>query len=215
MLTITAPSEDEHLAWVVDWDGKTPRSVCACQRHLVGGLGSWNASAGKRWNRLRGELARLYPGIVYLRAVEVQERGAIHLHVIVWTDTPLALTRVQALAIEAGFGCVIDFKPARPGDTSQAAYISKYVTKATDQRGEVPWDVVNLETGEVRAVKEAKFRTWSCSRDWGLTMKALEAGIREAAQRRAAMLRELPTLATELGEHAGTDGPVIAGQPPS
>jgi hypothetical protein len=182
---------------------------------MVGGLGTWNASAGKRWNRLRTDLARLYPGIVFLRAVEVQERGAIHLHVIVWTPIPLVLNEVQTLARVAGFGCVIDFKPARAGDTRQAAYVSKYVTKATDQRGEVPWDVVDLETGEVTAVDEAKFRTWSCSRDWGLTMKALEAGIREAAQRRAAMVRELPTAATELGEHAGTVGPVIAGQPPS
>jgi hypothetical protein len=183
---------------VVDWDKLTPRRVCGCNAHMVGGLGSWNASAGKRWNRLRGDLAALYPGIIYLRAVEIQERGAIHLHVIIWTPTPLVLTEVQTWARVAGFGCVIDFKPAKAGDTRQAAYVSKYVTKATDQRGEVPWDVVDLETGEVQAVKEAKFRTWSCSRDWGLTMKALEAGIREAAQRRAAILSESSTLATEF-----------------
>lgn len=196
MLTLTAPAQDGHLAWVVDWDGVTPRPVCSCDSRMVGGLGSWNASAGKRWNRLRGDLAVLYPGLVYLRAVEVQERGAIHLHVIVWTPTPLVLTEVQAWALVAGFGCVIDYKPAKSGDTRQAAYVSKYVTKATDQRGEVPWDVLDRDTGEVSSVAEAKFRTWSCSRDWGLTMKALEAGIREAAQRRAGVLAELPTRAT-------------------
>ena len=214
MLTVTAPTEDEHLGWVVDWDGKSSRPVCSCDRHMVGGLGSWNASAGKKWNRLRGELARLHPGMVFLRAVEVQERGAIHLHVIVWTPDPLNLVQVQGLALDAGFGCVIDFKPAASGDTRQATYVSKYVTKATDQRGQVPWDVLDRETGEVAAVAEAKFRTWSCSRDWGLTMKALEAGIREAAQKRAALLAEAPTLATVLGEHAGIGSPVIAGQPP-
>jgi hypothetical protein len=215
MLTLTAPAQAGHRAWVVDWDGVTPRPVCSCDSRMVGGLGWWNASAGKRWNRLRGDLAVLYSGLVYLRAVEVQERGAIHLHVIVWTPIPLVLKDVQTLAKAAGFGCVIDYKVAQPGDTRQAAYVSKYVTKATDQRGEVPWDVLDRSTGEVSSVADAKFRTWSCSRQWGLTMKALEAGIREAAQRRAAMLSESPTLATELGVHAGTVGPVIAGLPPS
>jgi len=214
MLTVTAPSQDEHLGWVVGWDGKTPRPVCGCADRVVGGLGSWNASAGKRWNVLRGNLARLYPGLVFLRAVEVQERGAIHLHVIVWTPTPLALKEIQPLAVAAGFGCVIDFQPAKPGDTRQAAYVSKYVTKATDQRGEVPWDVVDLESGEVVAVADARYRTWSCSRDWGMTMRAVEEGIRTAARKRAERLREFATLATELGECAGIGTPVIAARPP-
>ena len=183
---------------MVGWDGKRPRESCRCAGRMVGGLGSWNASAGKRWNVLRGALGRLYPGAEFFRAVEVQERGAIHLHVIWWALKPLVLKDVQRLAVDAGFGCVIDFKPAAAGDTRQAAYVSKYVTKATDQRGEVPWDVVDLETGEVEAVKDARYRTWSCSRGWGLTMKALEAGIREAAQKRAERLRELATLATEF-----------------
>jgi hypothetical protein len=184
---------------------------------MVGGLGSWNASAGKRWNVLRGAISRLYPGAEFFRAVEPQKRGALHLHVIVWTPVPLVLKDVQRLAVAAGFGCVIDFEPASPGDTRQAAYVSKYVTKATDQRGEVPWDVVDLETGEVEAVKDARYRTWSCSKGWGLTMKVLKAGIREAAQRRAVVsgmirLGESSTLVTELG--AGIGSLVIAGQPP-
>jgi hypothetical protein len=178
---------------------------------MVGGMGSWNASAGKRWNVLRGALERLYPGSEYFRAVEPQERGALHLHVIVWTWKPLVLKAVQRLAVDAGFGCVIDYEPAAVGDTRQAAYVSKYVTKATDQRGEVPWDVVDRETGEVEAVKDARYRVWSCSRGWGVTMKALEAGIREAAQRRAAALRESLTAATVFAENAGTGSPVIAG----
>jgi len=178
---------------------------------MVGGLGSWNASAGKRWNVLRGALGRLYPGAEFFRAVEPQKRGALHFHVIVWTPTPLVLAEVQRLAIGAGFGCVIDYEPAAVGDTRQAAYVSKYVTKATDQRGEVPWDVVDLETGEVEAVKDARYRTWSSSRGWGMTMKAIEAGIREAAQKRAAALRESLTAATVFAVNAGTGIPVIAG----
>ncbi len=196
MLTVTAPSEGEHLGWVVDWDHKNPRPVCSCDRQMAGGLGTWNASAGKRWNRLRGDLARLYSGLIYLRVVEIQERGAIHLHVLVWTPIPLVLNEVQTLAMLAGFGCVIDYE--RSEGTGHATYVSKYATKATDQRQDVPWeeDKVDRATGEVQAVTDARYRNWSCSRDWGLTMKALEAGIREAAQKRAAVLAESPTLAT-------------------
>lgn len=214
MLTVTAPSSGGHLGWVVDWNHKEPRPVCSCDQKMAGGLGVWNASAGKRWNRLRGDLARLYPGLVYLRVVEIQERGAIHLHILVWTPKPLVLNEVQTLAMLAGFGCVIDYEESV--GTGHAHYVSKYATKSTDQRQEVPWEQDRLDrsTGEVRAVTDAKYRNWSCSRDWGLTMKAVEAAIREAAQKRAAEVAESPTLATELGEHAGTGSPVIAGEPP-
>ena len=214
MLTLTAPSEGEHLSWVVDWDRKLARPVCSCDQEMAGGLGAWNASAGSRWNRLRGDLARLYPGLIYLRVVEIQERGAIHLHVLVWTPIPLVLNEVQTLAVLAGFGCVIDYE-ASVG-TGHATYVSKYATKATDQRQDVPWEAIKVDrtTGEVEAVTDAKYRNWSCSRDWGLTMKALEAGIREAAQKRAALMAESPTLATELGVHAGIGSPVVAGLSP-
>ena len=177
-------------------------------------MGLWNASAGRRWNVLRGALARLYPGAEFFRAVEPQERGALHLHVIWWSPVPLVLRDVQGLAIGAGFGCVIDYEQAAAGDTRQAGYVSKYVTKATDQRGEVPWDVVDHETGEVEAVKDARYRVWSCSRGWGMTMKIIEAGIREAAQARAAAVLESLSAATAFVVNAGIGSPVIAGLSP-
>ena len=207
MLTITAPASEGHLRWVPGWDGKRPREACGCAAAMVGGLGSWNASAGKRWNVLRGALSRLYPGIEYFRAVETQKRGALHLHNVIWTPVPLVLKDVQAAALAAGFGCVIDYEPAAAGDTRQAAYVAKYVTKATDDRGEVPWDVLDQETGEVVAVKDARYRTWSSSRGWGMTMKIVEAGIRDAARGRAAAVRELAGTAVNvvLTRVAGTE----------
>jgi len=188
MLTLTAPTEGtEHSGWVVDWDRRSLRPTCGCGSSMVGGLGSWNASAGKRWNVLRGALRRLYPGCEFFRAVEPQERGALHLHVIIWTPIPLVLKDAQALALAAGFGCVIDYREALAGDTGAAVYVSKYVTKSTDQRADVPWDVLDQETGEVEAVKDARYRTWSCSGGWGMSMKIVEAGIRDAARARAAV----------------------------
>lgn len=190
MLTLTAPSEGEHLGWVVGWDGKSERPQCGCHRSAELGLGVWNASAAGRWNRLRTALRREYPHLVYFRAVEVQDRGAIHLHVIVWTARPLDLRMVQSLAVAAGFGCVLDFAPARPGDTRQAHYVSKYVTKSCDLREATPWETVDRGTGELTAVPEATYRTWSSSADWGMKMRELEAAIRLAAARRAAERRE-------------------------
>ena len=53
LVTFTAPgSTAGHLQWVIGWDGKTPRPICGCERHLEDGMGRWNASASKRWNRL-------------------------------------------------------------------------------------------------------------------------------------------------------------------
>jgi hypothetical protein len=197
MLTLTAPSPDEHMQWVVGWDGRSPRPVCGCQRELSTGLGTWNASASARWNVLRGALRREYPGLEYFRAVERQERGALHLHIIVWSAEPIDLQRVQALALSAGFGCTIDFKPAAPGDTRQAGYVAKYVTKATDERAKVPWDLLDKHTGEVTEADEARYRTWSASRGWGMTMRAIQDGIREAARRRAALLLGQPLPVSE------------------
>lgn len=213
MLTVTAPSEEDHLGWVIDWDGKSPRPVCACGAAMVGGLGSWNSSAGKRWNVLRGALMRLYPGAEFFRAVEPQERGALHLHVIWWSPIPLVLNDVQPLAVAAGFGCVIHYRLAPAGDTGAAAYVSKYVTKATDQRQDVPWDVVDTQTGEVEAVKDARYRTWSSSQGWGMTMRIVEAGIRDAARARAARLRRSLVQNGALAS-AGIGSPVIAGLSP-
>jgi hypothetical protein len=194
LLTLTAPAQEEHLQWMPNWNRKDPRPVCGCDRHLVDGLGVWNAQASACWNRMRTALKRLTPDLAFFKAVETQKRGALHLHLPIWSPTPLNVVVLQRLALNAGFGCVIDLERLAPGDLRAAAYVSKYVSKATDSRDEVPWvaDVVDEATGEVRLMQTtARYRTWSASQNWGMTMKVLRAGIREAAQRRAARLLEL------------------------
>lgn len=189
LLTLTAPPEDAHQAWVPDWDRRTPRPVCECHEATVGGLGLWNASASARWNVLRGALRRLAPGLEYFRAVEVQERGAVHLHVPLWSPVPLSVHEVQRLAVRSGFGCVLDLQEVTDPERA-ARYVGKYVTKAADGRDAVPWDEVNEHTGEVVSVDEAAYRTWSSSRGWGMTMKVVREAIRQAAARRAASMVE-------------------------
>jgi hypothetical protein len=168
-------------------------------------MGAWNADAATCWNRLRTGLARESGGLRFFRAAEVQKRGLLHYHVIVKWAKPVPLHRIHALATDAGFGCVIDLRPIDPGSTWSQHYVSKYVTKSCDDRDEVRWERldyarVDRETGEIPITTTPTFRTWSCSRDWGLTMAEIVA-----AARRAAVLR--PEAAESLGEDVpGDDG---------
>jgi hypothetical protein len=148
-------------------------------------LSAWNAGHSASWNRLRTALTKLAPSAEYLRAIEVQARGALHDHAIVWVPEHEALPAVaqlRRLAISAGFGHSVDLKPLASLDDALAQYVVKsvarYVSKACDARDEVPWlgDVVNKRTGEITVgLVPATFRTWSSSSDWGTKMKQVRA----------------------------------------
>jgi hypothetical protein len=214
MLTITAPGQDRHTMWD---PGNVRGSRPECHCHEVEpDLGVWNASASARWNRLRTSLSRLVPDLAYLRAVEVQKRGALHLHVLIHSSAPLDVLMLQRAAVAAGFGCVLDLAHVEPGSRKHAYYVSKYVTKACDARESVPWKVreVDTETGEILETRrDASYRTWSASRDWGLTMAMLKAVSSAQARARAARLREAGELA-EAGRLAPPSGDAIAESDP-
>lgn len=224
MLTLTAPGTTEgHGRWVPEGLPDevrrrlfADRAECSCHRSLGAGLGDWNASAGACWNRLRTALARLYPGIQFLRSAEVQKRGAIHYHVILATREPLELLAVQGKALEAGFGCTLDYAPIT--DARRAAYyVSKYVTKSVDSRDDVPWvaPVVDEQTGEIRRVRTAAtFRAWSSSREWGLTMREIRDALAASARLRAAALVSGDELEPATAPPAGT-APASGTPPPA
>lgn len=206
MLTLTAPGRDAHTM--------PSGEVCPCTPDGGVDLSLWNPSASARWNRLRTELRRQTPALQYLRAVEVQKRGALHLHVLVWSPVPLDKASLRRDAMHYGFGHSLDLAEVVPGSRQYAYYVSKYVTKACDQRDDVPWraDCLDEETGEVRSMRTiASYRTWSASREWGLTMRALKDLMREQARRRAAALAagDSPTPADPW-----SDAPVAAGVDP-
>jgi hypothetical protein len=142
----------------------------------------------------------------FLRAVEVQDRGALHLHILVWSPEPLDVVRVQDLALTAGFGCVLDLAPIEPGSKRHAYYVSKYVTKACDSRDAVPWmvEVEDEETGELLMVRrDASYRAWSSSRSWGLTMRVIKARCAAAARAAAAHRREVVLLLDDASSPSG------------
>lgn len=196
LLTFTAPGEEAHRQLdFVDWHPGKFRPPCSCHEHLADGLGVWNASAGSRWNHLRTALRRDHPDLEFFRAVEVQFRGALHLHVVAVSPERLDGTRIQDLALAAGFGCSTRVDEITGGDVSRyvTKAVSGYVTKAADAREAVPW--VDVLTGEVP--DSAPYRLWSASRRWGLTMTAIKHACRDAARRRAERLREQELLEAE------------------
>lgn len=167
LLTMTAPGDDVHRMPSGD--------VCPCTPPGGVDLGEWNASAAARWNQMRTRLRARIPRLEYLRAVEVQKRGALHLHVIVWSPEPLDQVAMRKMAMGYGFGHSLDLAPIAPGSRKHAYYVAKYVTKACDQRENVPWaaDLVDKGTGEIMRIDadRATYRTWSASHGWGMTMK--------------------------------------------
>ena len=217
-LTVNAPGTNEHRRWV---QGKITRQRPSCECHDNGlSLGEWNADASACWNRFRLSLSRLVDGsLTFIRSVEVQKRGALHLHVILNVDRPLIPEEVQALALAAGFGCVFDLQVVNSAQKA-AWYISKYVTKSAGARSEVPWvaDVVDRQTGEIRRMKTiASFRAWSAAQSWGFTLKGLREIARLQARARDHYLAELELLLCQ--ENAGGLAPesgltAKAGHPP-
>jgi hypothetical protein len=128
----------------------------------------------------------------YFRAVEVQDgkrrddgagRGALHLHLLVWSPRAMNVKTIRGLAISAGFGHSVQLDRLAPGSKNAAYYVSKYVTKSADSREDVPWigERVDPVTGTVYEDEvPATFRTWSQSATWGKTL----SDIRQAARRK-------------------------------
>lgn len=186
LLTLTAPGYEAHRMPSGDW--------CPCTRTGGVDIGRWNASHSARWNRLRTALRREYPGLEFFRGVEVQGRGALHDHAMTWSPAPIDKQKIRKLAIRAGFGHSIDLAPTPAGSMRAAHYVSKYVTKASDSRGDVPWFIASgtdMDTGEVFDVLgPGRYRTWSMSRGWGMTMSAVKAEARAFVQAQQAALAE-------------------------
>lgn len=210
-LTLTAPSNAPHRQWV---QGKvTHRPDCDCWDHGLT-MGQWNRQESACWNRLRTAIGRIGGDFAYAGAVEAQDRGALHRHVVIRTAEPLDSRELQRLALVAGYGCVMDLQKI----TSPAAmgrYLSKYVTKGGD-RERVPWESVkvNLRTGELIVATSPTYRLRSQSRSWGPTMAGMRAIAGAQARARAMYLRELAQLLDQADVSAGA-GPALDASVPT
>jgi hypothetical protein len=76
---------------------------------------------------------------------------------------------LRLLAIKHGFGHSVDLQLVT--SESAASYCAKYVSKSASDRDRLPW--LDRATGEV-VTGCRRYRTWTASRRWGLTMLALK-----------------------------------------
>jgi len=163
---------------------------------------------------LRTVLRDHHPDAAYFRAVEVQDgkrrrdgvgRGALHLHILIVVDEPLDVATLHEWARTAGFGCVMDLELLPRASSRAARYVSKYVSKACDMRGDVPWVAVDDE-GVATKLDPFKptYRTNSHSRNWLCSMREVTA----AAAAFAGRLVEPPESSTT---GAGSDVAAMAG----
>lgn len=207
-LTLTAPGTDEHRRW---YQGKRPRfrQDCHCHDHgLSDGL--WNAAESKCWNRLRTALTR-DRRVFFCGAVETQTRGMLHRHVLVFVDGGLDFQEVQALALAAGYGCVLDLEPVQSASKA-ARYLAKYVSKSSGARAAISWERLNPDTGEVVG-RRATYRLWSSSRSWGVTMRELREVMKAQAAARAMYLREWAAMVAESPAAVAGLAPVTGPEP--
>jgi hypothetical protein len=197
-ITLTPPGDQVHCKRPgCDGAPTCGHELCRCTPEGGTDLATWNPSHGRRWNHFVTSLRREAPDVHYMRGCEVQDgkrrtdnkhgRLGLHDHVIVRTKHALDERLIRRLAMNAGYGHSIKIDEMAPASTREAEYVSKYVGKSADQRWDVPWraQVVNVETGEITTpLVKARYRTWSASRQWGITMKQLRA---EAAVRARAL----------------------------
>jgi hypothetical protein len=92
------------------------------------------------WNRLRTRLTRERGGGRYVNeyaaVVEVQTRGALHLHVLM-TGRYVPQRKLVGMAMDAGFGRCTDIREVKRSAAGDAPGSSAYVTKpgSTDRLG--------------------------------------------------------------------------------
>jgi hypothetical protein len=180
LVTITAPGDREHFT--------KNGEPCRCTPPDGINIAEFNALASKGFNRWMQDMRRQYGGIQYGRAAEIQDgkrrkdgdgRGALHFHVLIRADRPDQILRdfrakdpdcpMRIMVEHHGFGHALDVQIVA---VSTAGYCAKYVSKSADEREEMPW--LDLVTGEL-VHGNGRYRTWTASREWGLTMKAIRA----------------------------------------
>jgi len=183
-VTLTAPGAD-----VIPWD----RSRCShgAEVRCGGGQGCvadadalalWHAGLPQRWSWFMTYLRRALPhvDVQFFKTYELQQRGALHLHVMMRFAGPVSQRSFKAAVrgcarhsvVRFGRQCKVDFVDLSDGDSVArlAGYCAKYASKTSDQVPSVR--TISHVTGEVRTVS---VRAWSASKSWGDTMRVLRA----------------------------------------
>lgn len=131
----------------------------------------------KNWNRLRIKLRRKGFLDQYAAAVELQERGALHLHLIA-TGRYLPQKKLKVFAVDAGWGEICDLREikqdAHESDKRAASYVAKEMAGYVSKDGASLAEKTNVRRRPVRF-----------SRDWGCSLtKATELIAAQVAEER-------------------------------
>lgn len=172
-VTLTPPGQD-----VLPWD----RSVCThagdvkCSGPLgcrvqAGHAARWNAGGTRRFDWFRRDLARVLGvhKVEHFSTWETHQRGVVHRHSLFAIPLGVSERRFRAAlrltSLRQGFGRQLDVQPARQG---AEWYVAKYATKSVDELPELR----HVEQGEV--IFSGRFRPWSQSRGWFMSMGTLK-----------------------------------------
>ena len=148
LVTITAPGEDAGLVWDRAHCSHPEDDRCSgpkgC-RVVAGAADAWNDQAGRSWGQLHRVAAQIArrccgPGpLIAAKVWEVQERGVLHLHLVVPSAAGIERARVDAYvaALEQhgtrhgfGFVSVRHRFDGKASGARAAGYCAKYVGKA-------------------------------------------------------------------------------------
>jgi hypothetical protein len=127
------------------------------------------------WNRLRLNLKRQGYLEEYAAALELQARGALHMHLLA-TGSYLPVRRFSELASAAGFGSIVDIRAVKRDGAEDAKNSAAYVAK--ELAGYVMKDGQGLaEKTNVRRRPVRFSRGWGCS--LGAARKIIAAELAE------------------------------------
>jgi hypothetical protein len=212
LLTVTAPGDREHFLR----DG----SPCPCTPEGGMSVAESNSDASKRFNRLMQQIRRRYgKASQYAKAAEIQDgkrrrdhvgRGALHFHILLRVERPDLMLRdyrasdpecpLRVMVERYGFGHSMDLQVV---EVTTASYCAKYVSKSADDRSDMPW--LDRQTGVVVS-GNGRYRTWTASRSWGLTMKAVRAAQAAWWQAGQASGGETPAAGRQAGAGVAAEG---------
>lgn len=127
---------DDYLAILLTAPGKAEGLTSYLAIH------DWNGGASRRWHHFMTLLRREYPrrDVQFWRVAELQERGAVHFHVVIRGIRRMSKRRLRRMATQAGFGRFVGI--ARPADyaggvRSAGYYFAKYLLKSFPTGGGV------------------------------------------------------------------------------
>jgi len=116
--------EDEYLAVTLTAPGRGTDIV------------AWNATSQARWHNFMTILRRSYPAVEFWKVAELQQRGAVHFHVLFRGVRFMPHGKVRGIAKAVGFGPNVWIKATRDykyGAQGGGLYFGKYLLKSFER----------------------------------------------------------------------------------